>query len=167
MRAIDPDIDLEWVLERYSYDPHTGEITHKIGRCSVRQGQRAGNVENNGYIRLRVRRHKVLAHRLAWFMHFGTWPLGEIDHLNRLRSDNRISNLRDTSSKQNNHNRSVSRNNKSGFPGVRWRGHLGKWQAVIQSDGRRKSLGHFDLLEEAVASRRHAEFVRAVEVAKG
>lgn len=169
MKPNDPTIDLKWVRDRFSYCPETGVITHKFTRNSVKAGDAAGNLEANGYIRVKVRGHKVLAHRLVMFLVNGEWPPGEVDHKNRIRSDNRITNLQNVTSSVNNHNRSISKNNTSGAKGVQWIPKLRKWQAVITIDRKRRSLGHFFDFEDATAARREAEqalSITAVEMAK-
>lgn len=162
MRPRDPVIDPAWLNARFAYDPETGVIVHKVNRNSVLAGQVAGNLEANGYVRVKVRGHKVLAHRLAVLLMTGAWPTGEIDHVNRDKSDNRWVNLREASSSANNHNRSLFRNNTSGAKGVQWRRQLGKWQAIITVNRKRRSLGHFIDFEDAVAARRDAELAVSV-----
>ncbi|MDA6380520.1 HNH endonuclease signature motif containing protein [Escherichia coli] len=60
------------------------------------------------------------AHRLAWLIVYGTMPDGFIDHINRVRTDNRISNLRLVTHSENMQNRKIQKNNKSGYRGVSW-----------------------------------------------
>jgi hypothetical protein len=45
------------------------------------------------------------AHRLAWLWWFGEWPEGGLDHINRIRNDNRIDNLREATRSENQRNR--------------------------------------------------------------
>ena len=79
------------------YDPLSGTLTWKAGRCA---GAVAGSVENTGYLRVRYKGIKYQAHRICWFLHHGTQP-DVIDHINRTRSDNRLANLRDVDSSAN------------------------------------------------------------------
>lgn len=76
------------------YDPETGEIWHKrrpakLATTMYSGGYEAVSVLENG------RRVYYYAHRLAWLMHTGHWPVHELDHINGDRADNRIANLRD------------------------------------------------------------------------
>lgn len=167
MRANDPEICRRWASDNFSYDPSTGVITHSFSRASVKAGQVAGSAEKNGYTRIKVRGTKILAHRFAWFLHYGRWPENQLDHINRDRSDNRLLNLREVSAEGNAHNKGVRKNNQSGVSGVRWRPHLSKWQATISRRGRRISLGHFAKIEEAELARREAERDWAVMVSSG
>jgi hypothetical protein len=114
------------------YCPITGSFTwvKKVYRNTI-VGSEAGTVARNGYRYITFRGQKILAHRLAWFFHYGEQPPTQIDHINRKRLDNRVSNLRSASSSLNNHNR-------SGVKGVRWSGY--SWQAYIQKDGKQMIL---------------------------
>jgi len=92
----------------------------------------------------------------------------EVDHINGNGLDNRRSNLRLATRAQNQHNRGLNRNNKSGFKGVVWYPRYNKWLSVIIVDGQRKHLGYFSELEDAVAAYQEAalryqgEFARAI-----
>ena len=88
-------ISAERLREVLDYNPETGEFTWKIatGR-RVRVGGRAGTVSAKGYIVIKVFNINYQAHRLAWVHVYGVWPEKELDHSNRLRSDNSINNLR-------------------------------------------------------------------------
>lgn len=96
------------------------------------------------------------AHRILWKLATGFEPF-EIDHINGARSDNRRTNLRDVTSKQNRRNVTLYSNNVSGVVGVRWDQHRQQWHASIQLDGRRPHLGYFETKEEAVLARKRAE----------
>lgn len=78
-----------------SYDPTTGLFRWKVGGRRRVAGGIAGTVRADGYTRISIDGVQYAAHRLAWFVTHGRWPCGIIDHDNRRRSDNRISNLRD------------------------------------------------------------------------
>lgn len=95
-----------------------------------------------------IDRRPYLAHRLAWLFCYGDWPEGQIDHINRVRSDNRLSNLRIATASENQMN-------------VRGRGPFKKgvtlhetqrFQAQIKRDGRNYYLGLYDTEAEANAA---------------
>lgn len=92
-------------------------------------------------------------HRVIWAMHNNAWPKHEIDHINHIKDDNRIENLRDVTARINQITKPISRNNTSGHKGVRWRPDKNKWQAYAATMGKFKSLGHFAFKHQAVEAR--------------
>lgn len=97
------------------------------------------------------------AHRAGWALHTGAWPAGEIDHINGLRADNRLCNLRDVPIGENNKNIARSKANTSGVTGVHWRPDHKKWGCNIRYMGKLKHLGFFDDFAAAVVRRKDAE----------
>lgn len=126
-----------------NYTPETGLFTW-IARQSVNSraviGSVAGYKDFEGYITIRIDEKSYKAHRLAWLYSYGEWPKQQIDHINKIRSDNRLSNLRDVSSRQKNCNRTT---NTSGYPGVSWHKEAKRWRATIYVNGSRYHLGLF------------------------
>lgn len=98
-----------------------------------------------------------LAHRVCWAIHFGRWPLFDVDHVNGDKWDNRIVNLRDISSGENMKNMPRRRDNSSGVTGVYWCGRDNRWCAHIRINGRGKNLGSFNEFDDAVSARKAAE----------
>src|SRR5262245_33505102 len=108
----------ERLREVLDYDPSTGVFKSNGGRCGSRVGATlVGTVRPDGYREIRIDWQRYLAHRLAWLHVHGSWPAGDIDHVNGNPSDNRIVNLRLATRTQNNAN-SRRRPNTSGFKGV-------------------------------------------------
>ena len=131
-------------------DPVTGCITNRL---TLKQ---AGRMAESGYLRVSFRGKSYAAHRVAWFLHYGHWPAGEIDHVNRIRDDNRISNLRDVTSAQNHMNKCGR--GASGVIGVMRDGPDKSWWAVkIRVNGRRVTVGRFRTVEQAAKARADAE----------
>ena len=87
---------LETLHEALDYNPKTGLLTWRINRLNgILGGAPAGCDDGHGYVQVRLWGRRLKAHRLAWALHHGTDPgLLQIDHVNRNRSDNRVSNLR-------------------------------------------------------------------------
>ena len=112
---------------------------------------------SNGYRRGIVLGRHHLAHRVAWAMHHGEWPQSAIDHVNGVRCDNRITNLRDVDQSTNMRNTQRMKNNTSGQTGVSWSKVNNKWNAYISASGKRKYLGFFTDISDAVAARKAAE----------
>lgn len=99
-----------------TYDRDTGVLRWIGGQKADFE---AGTLRPNGYRRIRVLGSYYYAHRLAWLYEFGSNPNGQIDHLNGVRNDNRIINLRDVSAATNRENiRIAYASNKTGFLGV-------------------------------------------------
>jgi hypothetical protein len=148
-------ITRERLQEVLSYDSELGVfIWKKPNTNRLKPGDRAGAVDGKGHIQMRVDGVQYSAHRLAWFWVHGEWPVEEIDHIDRNRSNNRISNLRQATKSQNRANTIAFSNNRSGFKGVHFcRGHLNKpWRALINHQGKRTHLGRFATPEEAHAA---------------
>ncbi len=137
----------------FSYCPETGEITRKIHRSGIVQGKPVGS-EHKGYRRVNFDGKLILCHRLAWAIHHGEWPKGEVDHINMNKSDNRICNLRDVNRSQNMVNRNYPKG-KSGVTGVST--HKKGWQSVIRINKKSIYLGLFQTIEEAALARSVAE----------
>lgn len=164
-------IDIKTLRELIAYDACTGKLTwlprdlmfckndHQANAWNAKHaGTEAGvATDTHGYKAITVFNKRYLVHRLIWAIHYGVWPSGQIDHINGDRSDNRIENLRDVSQSQNQKNAKRRSDNKSGVPGVSWHARYAKWQAAISNDGKRKCLGYFKNLDEAVQIRRAAE----------
>ena len=85
------------------YDKDTGFFVWKKDIFNLNkykladQGDVAGCMSNCGYIQISIKSKLYSAHRLAWLYTYGHFPELEIDHINRIRNDNRIENLRDVS----------------------------------------------------------------------
>ena len=120
-------------------------------------GKEALTAKNNGYRVGPILGRMVPAHRVAWALHCGEWPTGQIDHINGIRDDNRIANLRDVSAAENGRNQKAPHDNTSGVIGVGWDQARGKWKASINTRGRTHHLGRFNDFESAVKARTEAE----------
>ena len=137
------------------YDPDTGIFRwiNRSGRYGrIPAGTIAGGIskaKNNGYCQIKVLGKFIKAHRLAWFYMTGEWPKGEIDHINRIRTDNRFCNLRVVSTQDNLKNKTTYKSNTSGQSGVTWHKRVKMWQARISVDTKRMHLGYYDDKEEA------------------
>ena len=109
----------------------------------------AGYLTKQGYIIIQIDYIKYYAHRLAWFYMKGEWPPNEIDHIDKVKSNNRFNNLRLATSRQNSFNVNIRSNNTSGIKGVYWNKSHKKWQAQIKQAGKQIYLGRFINKEEA------------------
>jgi hypothetical protein len=113
--------------------------------------------DGNGYLCGRFEKIQLLAHRVSWALYYGEWPSNQIDHINGIRDDNRIENLRDVSHQQNGRNQKRHSTNTSGVCGVRWDSCRSKWRARIRIGSYHKHLGYYDTIEDAEKARKNAE----------
>lgn len=118
-------------------------------------------IGKNGYHFGRIHRNGFYAHRVIWAMCHGEWPSLQIDHINGLRTDNRVVNLRVCTQSENSRNASVPSHNTSGHMGVSWDKARGRWESHIGMPNSRKkiSLGQFDCIEQAIRARKAAEIM--------
>jgi hypothetical protein len=143
------ELTQERLKELLSYDPETGIFINLKSRGTAKIGSVAG-CKNRGYVCIRINSKSYLAHRLAWLYVHGNFPEKYLDHMNEIRDDNRIINLRLATNQENQHNRSSANSDSaSGYLGVGWHKQYGKWMTRIQLNGRRKHLGFFNTAEEA------------------
>lgn len=153
----------ERLRELLDYNPETGELRWKPRPATMfkaehwqrtwntrQAGRPAFTVGDKGYRRGMIFRRMYLAHVVAWAISTGKWPDGQIDHINGVRDDNRLANLREVTRSENCRNGKRRSSNTSGVNGVARHGD--RWRAYIMVH-----LGIFDTLEEAAAARKDAE----------
>jgi len=146
-------IDAITLRRKFVYDAATG-LFYRAGRYPIKT---SGRVNRDGYITLKIDGRAYFAHRLAWLYIYGDWPNGVIDHINRERNDNRICNLKDATSSQNNLNRTINAKGRgaSGYKGVtalKRKNGCTRYQAVLSRGGNCFYLGLFDSAEAAAAA---------------
>lgn len=95
------------------------------------------------------------AHRIIWLWATGELP-DQIDHINGIPGDNRLANLRNVSSQENQRNVKLTDRNKSGFVGVCFRESTKRWRANIKIDGKTIYLGNFKNIDDAINARKEA-----------
>lgn len=137
------------------YEPETGVFRwrHDAGRHGrFPAGSIAGWVSGNGYRYLRIDRKTYRASRLVWLYMNGVMPPHQVDHINRVTTDDRIANLRLAKPSQNKANSSLYRNNTSGFKGVYFDSERGDWRAKARVNGKRRWIGRFKTREQAFAA---------------
>lgn len=147
----------ERLRECLTYNPETGLFHWKEARRGLYVGDQAGCLAKHGYIFIRIDDRLYTGHRLAWLYVTGEWPKKNIDHINRVRSDNRFCNLREANQTENNQNMAVRSDNTSGHTGVYWCKTSLKWYSRIRVNGKKVSLGYFHSKEEAIAARDEAK----------
>lgn len=125
--------------------PKEGDAINARRWNAAHSGKEAGSLDVDGYrvITLRVDgvARSVKAARLAWYMYHGCVPIGQLDHVNGIRDDNRMCNLRDVSASINQRNRKHDARNTSGHVGVVWDEKSGLWKAQGNLLGKPYVLG--------------------------
>lgn len=111
---------------------------------ATKAGSKAGYLHKTGYVNISIKGKKYRAHRLIYLYHFGHIP-SQIDHINRIKDDNRIENLRPSDSSKNQMN---TENRKPCSRGVYERPN-GRWRAQIYKNGKAISLGHHSTRSDA------------------
>lgn len=141
--------NFEELNEHFKYDFITGDII----RIKSKRSDFIGKVSNrfgDGYLKVSYKSKNIGGHRLAWLLHTGKWPVNLIDHINGDRLDNRFSNLREATNKQNIENQTKpSSNNTTGFLGVSFHKSTGKFVSHISVDYKKKHLGYYNTALEA------------------
>lgn len=129
--------------------------------CAIWNGRYAGKIAtsigNRGYCRVKIFDRDYQSHRVIWAFVHGQWPINDIDHINGIRTDNRIVNLRAVTRSENNCNQRCGVRNTSGVIGVSWDKGTNKWRAQIAINRRGYHLGLFRSLGDAITARKVAE----------
>jgi hypothetical protein len=162
-------VSLEEINRQLSYNPDSGELRWKINKKGpVKAGDQAGSMMATGYRVVGINGKEYLAHRIAWFMHYGIDPVEtQIDHDDMDRSNNAIKNLRLANDSQNRANTKARSHNKIGVKGVSQKRGSTKFIARITINSVGIHLGEFSTVEEAhaayckAAEKRHGEFFNA------
>ena len=136
--------------ELLHYDPDTGVFTWKVHRSNIKAATVAGIRHIKGYIDIQIHHRKYKAHRLAWRYITNEDPGNmTIDHINRIRDDNRYCNLRKATARQQMGNTGHRSDNTSGFPGGSWYKRSKKWFSRIQLDNEEMHLGYYSDITDA------------------
>ena len=126
--------------EYLNYNEDTGALTWKKSPARrVKVGDEAGTTMNGGYKTFRFKGPTYKAHRVAFAMIHGRWPMPECDHINGDKADNRACNLREATHAENMWNKRLYRNNRSGVKGVHPHKKSGGWQGVVKLNGKART----------------------------
>lgn len=158
----------ELLRQLLRYEPETGRLfwkprtsdqfasgkhpaAHTCAKWNSRHAGKAAFTADNGkgYLVGNVGGRSMLAHRVAFTIHTGSWPEHEVDHINGVRSDNRFSNLRGATSSENKMNRPVNATSSTGYKGVGFDKRSGTFTATIKRNGKKRHLGTFPTAEMA------------------
>jgi len=133
----------ERLKELLHYDPETGVFTR------VKTGKVSGHVDVVGYCTLGIDYKIYKAHRLAWLYVYGVWPSDMVDHINNVKSDNRIINLREANNTQNQHNQTISSTSKTGVKNVHYNKKHKKYVGMFTYNCEKIYCGMFEKIEDA------------------
>ena len=132
-------ITCEEVRQLFEYNDQTGQL--------LRSGRPVGTPHSLGYLKVKIRGRTYFVHRLVFLYCYGRWPI-RLDHINRDKTDNKLSNLRECSHEHNNANRGMMRNNTSGFKGVHFHRSSGYWKAQVGYE----VVGYYKTKKEAAVA---------------
>lgn len=145
---------VEEVRKHLHYNQDTGIFSWLVPTSKrVSVGMEAGRVNSAGHIGIGFNGSRWQAHRLAWaYVHGPLKGDVEIDHRDEVKTNNAIGNLRLASKQENSCNRGKNVNNTAGFKGVSYNQNSGKWEAYVNSNGKKYYLGLHDTPELAANS---------------
>ena len=139
-------ITYEQLISNFLYDPKTGKFYKKVNDKFVEKG----NYGLNKYGEICLNSTSYLAHRMAWLYFYKEMPNSHIDHINGLKGDNRICNLRLADDSLNMQNViKANSHSKSGIRGVSFDKRRNKWMCQIKIKDKRINIGRFKTVEEA------------------
>lgn len=141
----------EWEAKRWN-SRYAGKTAGSLWYCDLSRPAE----QRRAYVMIKCGGAGILAHRLAWFIHHGEWPIDLIDHRDGDGLNNRIGNLRMATNAQNLANSKRHRKSTTNFKGVSAVTNSNRFRARIRRGGKEHHLGTFDTPEEA-----HAAYCRA------
>lgn len=154
------ELRYEEVAKLFTYDRETGVLYWRIRvNNNTRRDYVVGSSKRvtDGYRQVKVKGKIYMMHRVIMVLCFGHIPENaEIDHINHVRDDNRLANLRFVTRTDNRRNQSISSKNTSGVTGVYFSKARKKYMAQIKVNQELIYLGTFETLEEAAAARAEA-----------
>lgn len=140
-------IDDDWLLRR------------RVDRRKAKSGDVAGWSDGNGYRVVSINNRKLYGHRVIWALFYGEWPKDQLDHINGIKDDNRIENLRVVTNMENGRNQKLFITNKTRLSGVSWNKVANKWESYIYDNCRKMNLGMNEDFFEATCARKSAELL--------
>jgi hypothetical protein len=133
------------IKQYFSYQQSTGQIVWKDRPhgAHITIGAVAGWLDKNGYHVIGIHNTRIFAHRVAWFLHYGEWPYGQVDHINGIPNDNHIENLRIVTCRQNQQNQKKHRSGRLVGAYFDKRAFTNPWKSKIIINGKQHHIGSF------------------------
>lgn len=143
--------EIEKLKKVLAYDGETGALTWLVSVAkNVKAGAKAGCLKENGYIQIGFAGRVYTAHRLAFALTYGEWPPEMVDHINGVRSDNRMQNLRMVSCSENMQNiKRAPKSSSTGLLGATPNRNRTGFRSFIRAGGEKRYLGVYATAEEA------------------
>lgn len=146
-------MNIEYVLSNFDYNPETGALKRVMAG-----GRRSdAGTPANGYLRSNVNGKLEYNHRISWCHYYREQPPEFIDHINRVRTDNSIKNLRACTLSLNQSNRKLNSNSSTGFTGVSYVERSKKYKATIYKNSKPIYLGLYETPELASEAYKQAK----------
>ena len=140
-----------------------GKLFNRVSRGSAKKDTEAGYVAEDGYRRVRVDGKYYYIHRLVWWMLTGKEVPDDlfIDHIDGVKTNNNINNLRLATALENQYNKARQSNGSSSYKGVWFDAAKGVWKASIRFKEKRHYIGQFNTeVEAAIAYDRLASEIQ-------
>lgn len=141
------------MIDKIIYKKETGEFFDSNG-VEIVFSKHISSSSGKSYFIKNIDGKSYLAHRLAFYLVKGEWPENQIDHIDGNGLNNKWENLRHATHSENQRNRKLNKNNKSGFCGCYWNKREKKWRAQAMVNGKMTYIGSFHCLNDAVEARK-------------
>lgn len=133
------------------YDPETGVIIRKTNGVHYTIGSTFGCMcKKTGYLKARINYVLYNVHRIAFYLGTGIDPEEkQIDHINGIKNDNRLANLRLCNNVENNSAKKAI--------GTTWHKQSKRWEVRIRHNNKRIRIGMFKDKNDAIKAYKKAK----------
>src|SRR5215469_500501 len=156
-----PPFEADYLHSIFRYNKFSGELIWKTKsdvppKWNGRFAGKPAGVKSHDHIVVCINYIKYGAHNIIWYMMTNEWPKSEIDHKDQNGSNNRWSNLRESTHRENMCNLKLRLDNTSGYKGISWNKYHNAWRVRVHQHGKEKLVGYFKELDSAIAARKAA-----------